>query len=91
MNQAGKNGSLMINLGTGSGTTMRELLDALRAVVAEDLPSIDAPRRPGDVAGCYTRSTRARDLLGWQPELSIEDGIRDTLRWFEVRSERLGI
>jgi UDP-glucose 4-epimerase len=41
------------------------------------------------VAGCYTRSARARELLGWQAELSIEEGIRDTLRWFEVREERL--
>jgi UDP-glucose 4-epimerase len=87
--KAGADGSLVINLGTGTGTTVRELVDALGAVVGEELPTVDAPPRPGDVAGCYTRSARARELLGWQAELSIEEGIRDTLRWFEVREERL--
>jgi UDP-glucose 4-epimerase len=87
--RAGTDGSLVINLGTGTGTTVRELLNALRSVVGDEIRSVDVPRRPGDVAGCFTRSTRARDLLGWQPELSIEAGIRDTLRWFEVRGDRL--
>ena len=87
--KAGSDGSLVINLGTGNGTTVRELVDALGAVVGEELSTVDAPPRPGDVAGCYTRSARARELLGWEPELSIEEGIRDTLRWFEVRDERL--
>jgi UDP-glucose 4-epimerase len=41
------------------------------------------------VAGCFTRSTVAQELLGWKPELSIEAGIRDTLRWFDVRGQRL--
>ncbi len=82
-------GSLVINLGTGNGTTVRELLTALGNVVGKELPSVDAPPRPGDVAGCYTRSARARELLDWQPELSIEEGIRDTLRWFAVRADRL--
>jgi UDP-glucose 4-epimerase len=84
-------GYLVINLGTGTGTTVLELHDALRAVVGEDLPREDAPPRPGDGAGVYPRSGRAKELLGWEPELSIEDGIRDTLRWFEVRGERLGL
>jgi UDP-glucose 4-epimerase len=89
VDRAGTDGSLVINLGTGNGTTVRELLDALRRVVGEDIRSVDAPRRHGDVAGCYTRSGRARELLGWQPELGVEAGIRDTLRWFAVRDERL--
>ena len=61
---AGTDGSLVVNLGTGTGTTVRELLDALRAVVGAVLRSTDAPPRPGDVAGCCTRSARARELLG---------------------------
>jgi UDP-glucose 4-epimerase len=87
--RAGTDGSLVINLGTGNGTTVRELLDALRSVVRDEIRSVDAPRRQGDVAGCFTRSTRARELLNWQPELGIEAGIRDTLRWFAVRDDRL--
>ncbi len=90
LDRAGVGRSLAINLGTGHGTTVRELLGALRAVTGEELPSVDGPPRPGDVAGCYTRSGRARELLGWAPELSIEDGIRDTMRWFDARAARLG-
>ncbi len=84
-------GATVINLGTGTGTTVLELHDALRAVVGEDLPRVDGPPRPGDAAGCYPRSGRAKELLGWEPELGVEDGIRDTLRWFDVRGERLGL
>jgi UDP-glucose 4-epimerase len=48
-----------------------------------------APRRPGDSAGAYTRSTRAADLLGWRAEHSVADGIRDSLAWFAHRERIL--
>ena len=41
--------------------------------------------RPGDVAGAYTRSDRARQVLDWRPVHSMADGIRDSLRWSEIR------
>ena len=71
------------NLGTGRGTTVRELVAAFENVVGERLPVRSGPRRPGDCAGVYTRSGVARELLGWQPELSVEDGIRHSLAWAE--------
>ncbi|MFE4829951.1 hypothetical protein [Streptomyces sp. NPDC056672] len=40
------------------------------------MATVDADPRPGDVAGGYTRSDRAAELLGWTPKLSLEDGIR---------------
>ncbi len=87
--RCGHDGHAVINLGTGSGTTVRELLDALQDVLGERLTVVEAGRRPGDVAGSYTRSNRARDLLDWQPEHTVADGIRDTLRWFAVRDDLL--
>lgn len=81
--------SLAINVGTGEGTTVLELLDAFRRVTGLNLPASLAPRRPGDTVGAYTRSARAREWLGWTAERSLEDGIRDTLDWFDVRCERL--
>jgi UDP-glucose 4-epimerase len=87
---AGDVRALAINLGTGEGTTVRELLDAFNAVVSTPIDSVDRPPRPGDSAGVFTRSARARELLGWEPEHSLESGIRDTLRWFEVRRSILG-
>lgn len=86
----GPDGNLAINLGTGRGTTVRELLQAFEAVTGEPLPTVETEPRPGDVVGAYTRSTRARDLLDWQAGQSTEDGIRDTLRWFDVRHRVLG-
>jgi UDP-glucose 4-epimerase len=81
--------SLAINLGTGTGTTVRELVAAFNSVVSPPVAVVEAPPRPGDVAGAYTRSDRARTLLGWEPVHSLADGIRDSLRWAEVRDSAL--
>ncbi|MFD6936237.1 UDP-glucose 4-epimerase GalE [Streptomyces goshikiensis] len=80
---------IAINLGTGSGTTVRELCEAANNVFATPLTTIDAEPRPGDVAGGYTKSDRAAQLLGWTPKLSLEDGIRSALEWIPVRDELL--
>ncbi len=81
--------SFAINLGTGLGTTVTELVDAFNSVVEKPVQVTSAERRPGDVAGAYTRSDRASRLLGWQPQYSIAEGIRDSLHWAELRDERL--
>ncbi|MFD5425298.1 UDP-glucose 4-epimerase GalE [Streptomyces sp. NPDC127084] len=86
----GSERSMAINLGTGSGTTVRELCEAFNRVVGTPLVTVDAERRPGDVAGGYTASDRAERLLGWTSELSLEDGIRSALEWIRIRDERLG-
>lgn len=87
---SGDRGYEVINLGTGSGTTVRELVDAFRRVVGGEGKVEESGARPGDVVGCFTRSEKAERLLGWKPEKSIEDGVRDALAWSEVRAERLG-
>lgn len=74
-----------INLGTGVGTTVREFLTAFQTVIGRPLRVREAARRPGDTAGAYTRSERARRLLDWKPELTIEDGIRHSLQWAALR------
>ncbi|MFC4332524.1 NAD-dependent epimerase/dehydratase family protein [Streptomyces andamanensis] len=61
-----------VNLGTGNGTTVRELCAAFNNVVSTPLKTVDAGPRPGDVAGGYTPSDRAEELLGWTPKLSLE-------------------
>jgi UDP-glucose 4-epimerase len=81
--------NVVINLGTGTGTTVRELVLAFNRVTGETIETADAPARPGDVAGAYTRIDRARRLLGWEPRFGIEDGIRDSLQWAALRDERL--
>jgi UDP-glucose 4-epimerase len=81
--------ALPINVGTGNGTTVRELVAAFQAIVG-DFRAVEAPRRPGDVIGSYTRSDRAADLLGWKAERSLEDGLRDSLAWLAHRPDVLG-
>nr|WP_228554989.1 UDP-glucose 4-epimerase GalE [Catenulispora pinisilvae] len=76
----------VINLGTGDGTTVRELADAFQDVVPGGLEVLDAPRRPGDVIGAYTGTAKARQLLGWAPQYSVAEGIRDALAWARVRA-----
>ena len=75
----------VINLGTGTGTTVSELASAFNSVADRPIETAETRRRPGDVAGTYTRSDRARRYLGWQPRYSITEGIRHSLDWAAVR------
>jgi UDP-glucose 4-epimerase len=82
--------ALPINVGTGNGTTVRELVAAFRAIVGDRLLVEEAGPRPGYVIGSYTRSDRASELLGWKSERSLEEGLRDSLAWLERRPAVLG-
>lgn len=79
----------VINLGTGSGTTVRELADAFNRVVDQPISVVETAARPGDVVGAYTRSARAERLLGWRARYSIEEGIGHSLEWARLRDSRL--
>ncbi|ATZ28710.1 UDP-glucose 4-epimerase [Streptomyces lavendulae subsp. lavendulae] len=81
--------STAINLGTGTGTTVDELLEAFASCVGTPLRVVRADRRPGDVAGAYTRSSRARELLDWEPAYSLAEGIRHSLEWTAHRDRIL--
>jgi UDP-glucose 4-epimerase len=80
---------LVINLGTGNGVTVRELVTAFEHVYGQELPKQETPPRPGDVAGAYANADKAKRLLGWEAELPIEKGIEDALKWGKVREEIL--
>ena len=81
----------MINLGTGKGVTVRELVEAFEKVYERGISKKDVPPRPGDVAGAYTNADKAEELLGWKAERSIEQGIADALKWGKVRMDMLGL
>ncbi len=80
----------VINLGTGTGVTVKELVAAFEKVFGSALEKRDAPARPGDNAGSYASCEKAKTLLNWQCEKSVEDGIRDALRWGKQRRAILG-
>lgn len=79
----------VINLGSGTGTTVRELLAAFNRVAGRPVEARAAARRPGDVAGAYTRIARAERLLGWRPQYDLAEGIRHSLQWAALRDEVL--
>lgn len=84
-----ESGYRVVNLGSGTGTTVRELVTAFESVIGKPLPHQDAPARAGDVVGAYARNELARELLGWEPKYGVEDGIRHSLEWAAIRPERL--
>ena len=80
----------MFNIGTGNGVTVKELVKAFEEGTGKPLDVVYGPPRPGDVAGAYTVSSRAKDLLGWSAELTPADGIRDAIAWLPERKKILG-
>jgi UDP-glucose 4-epimerase len=79
----------VINLGTGTGTTVKELVAAFEEVVGQPVNVQRAPRRPGDAAGAFTRSDKAKAALDWTPQYTIQQGIADSLTWFSERPKVL--
>lgn len=75
----------VVNLGTGTGTTVKELVAAFEEVTGDRVEVVEHPRRLGDTAGAYTRSDRAREVLGWTAQRSVQEGIADSLAWIEKR------
>ncbi len=84
-----ENNYLVINLGTGHGVTVRELVTAFEKVYGRTIEKREMPPRPGDVAGAYANADTALRLLKWQAEFPIEQGIADALKWGQVRNQIL--
>ncbi|MBZ9612641.1 UDP-glucose 4-epimerase GalE [Rheinheimera maricola] len=70
-----------INLGTGTGYSVLDMVKAFSHVNAVAVPYQIAPRRPGDIATCYAEPSKAKTLLGWQAERTLDDMVRDSWRW----------
>jgi len=83
-------GFLAMNLGTGTGVTVFELLRAFENVFGGKLNTRIAPAREGDVAGACANPALANQLLGWKTKLSVEQGIADALHWIDVRDDVMG-
>ena len=82
--------SAIVNVGTGSGVTVRELIAAFEEVYGAKVPVAEAPPRPGDAVGAYANVDKARRVLGWSSSLSLEQAIDSALKWGERRQDVLG-
>lgn len=77
----GHNGAEAVNLGTGKGTSVLELVAAVEKVTGIKIPYKIAGRRTGDIAACYADASKAFKLFGWKAERGIEEMCEDSARW----------
>jgi UDP-glucose 4-epimerase len=72
----------IINIGTGVETSTREVFDAVHEAVGmgPEQP-IMAPERPGEVHNICLDNSRAKEVLGWQPQTDFRAGVRETVEW----------
>ena len=68
----------IINLGSGSGYSVKEVIASARRVLDRDIPAVSAPRRAGDPATLVASIGRAKSILDWQPTKSLDQMISDT-------------
>jgi UDP-glucose 4-epimerase len=73
--------SLTVNLGTGRGYSVLELIRAYEVAGGRKVPYEFVARRPGDVAACYAEATLARDTLGWEAKRDLAAMCADSWRW----------
>ncbi|HUE70829.1 MAG TPA: UDP-glucose 4-epimerase GalE [Pirellulaceae bacterium] len=75
---------LKLNLGTGRGYSVREVIDACRKITGHAIPAVLGPRRPGDPPELVADSTLARETLGWSPKYATIESIVETAwRWHQ--------
>lgn len=74
-------GCTSVNLGTGNGYSVLDMVKAFSKACGRDLPYSLEARRPGDIATCYARPDQAKALLNWEAELGVEEMCADHWRW----------
>lgn len=80
-NISGLQGAVAINLGTGSGCSVLEMIKAFERVNGIEIKHRLVERRPGDVASCYAEPVLAKETLGWSAEKNLDEMMRDSWNW----------
>jgi len=82
------NSAVAVNLGTGTGRSVREVVEAARRVTGRAVPTIERPRRPGDPPELVAAVGRAATLLGWRAShSSLEEILRSAWRWHQAHPQ----
>ena len=76
-----------INLGTGTGSSVREVIDAARQVSGVDIPCVDVDRRAGDPVAIYGDNRKAADLLGWRPDRTLATIVSSAWQWHSTHPD----
>ena len=74
-------GLMVINLGTGTGYSVLDMIKAFSKALGKEIPYKIAPRRPGDIAACYASPDLAYKTIGFKTKRNLEDMCRDALNW----------
>ena len=77
-----ENGSLIVNVGTGRGHSVREVIDMAEKVSGLNVPYVETSRRLGDPPEIYADPRFASEKLGWNSELNLEDIVRSSYNWY---------
>jgi len=86
-----KHETLICNLGSGSGFSVREIIEIARKVTGHAIPVRECPRRPGDAAVLIASSDKARRMLGWRPQFSdVESVIASAWQWHQSHPHGYG-
>lgn len=82
-------GCTAINIGTGKGYSVLEVIEAFKKVSGCDIPTKIVSRRPGDVGICFAETTLAEKILDWRAKFSLDDMCEDTYRWYQTNANYL--
>jgi UDP-glucose-4-epimerase GalE len=83
-------GSLQLNLGTGTGESVRAVIDAVERITGRTIPRREAPRRAGDPPALVADAARAKEVLGWAARISDLDTIIATAWQWHNRNTNFG-
>jgi UDP-glucose 4-epimerase len=83
-------GTAVMNVGTGRGASVRQVLESAERVSGRHVPFVDAPRRAGDPAAIWADTTRAADVLGWRSSHSLDDIVRSAWIWHSTAAGSSG-
>lgn len=72
----------IVNLGTGSGNSVLEIVNAVQKITGKQFPVQKGEARKGEHAAMYTKIDKAKEILGWSPTHSIEDSVKSLVLWY---------
>ena len=76
-----KKNSVVVNLGTGDGYSVKEIIENAREITGKKIKELIGPRRPGDPAVLIADNKKAREVLGWIPQFGLKEIISSAWEW----------
>jgi UDP-glucose 4-epimerase len=80
----------VVNLGTGLGSSVFEVLAAAERVIGRPVPHVLAPRRPGDPVALYSDTRRSEGVLGWSSRYDLDDILASAWAWHSTHLDGYG-